>query len=170
MPRKITQNLDGMSRTLLLTLCARGRASQRPEAIFRDEKAVEVVNRIDDDFSHLKMHRHDEVAVIIRMKKFDRHVRDHFHDVELVCDAHTPFAVWVDNLQLAYYGLEARPGWGIKHGSDVENWGADIQMLDERNYYQDDGENLKAFRWVRLVPALAKSSGIFHYRLSIQPW
>jgi hypothetical protein len=29
----------------------------------------------------------------------------------------------------------------------------------------DDEPALKAFRWVRMIPALAKSSGIFHYRL-----
>jgi len=29
----------------------------------------------------------------------------------------------------------------------------------------DDESPLKAFRWVRLIPTLAKSSGIYYYRL-----
>jgi hypothetical protein len=55
--------------------------------------------------------------------------------------------------------------WSIKTGKDPEGWDAEIKMLDEWNYYNDDEAELKAFRWVRLFPALAKSSGIFHYRL-----
>ena len=251
-----------------MTLYVRARESQRPDAMIKDGKAVEMVNRLDCDFSRLRMHRHDEIAVIMRMRKFDNHVRDflarnpdgavihigcgldtrfervdnnrvewfdldmpevielrtkllqtessryHFipksvfdfewmDDVnrfksrpflfiaegvfpyfeeaqvkglflklkecfpgsELVCDAHTPFVIWVDNLQLAFAKVKARLQWSIKTGKDPEGWGAGIMMLDEWNYYDDDEENLKMFRWVRAFPALAKSSGIFHYRL-----
>lgn len=42
----------------------------------KDEKAVEIMNRLEADFSKLVMHRHDEIAVIIRMRRFDRHVRN----------------------------------------------------------------------------------------------
>jgi len=271
MAEKISQNLDGVSKTLLMTLYARARESRRPDAIIRDDKAVAMVNQLDCDFSRLRMQRHDEIAVIMRMNRFDRHarkfmtenpdavvvhigcgldtrfervdngqvewfdldmpdvmklrrklidtsseryhmlsgsvfdddwmdevlmfkprpcmfmaegvllyfeeeqvkalflkLREHFPGSELVCDAHTPFVIWADNLQLAFFDVKARLHWGLKHGQDVENWGNDIQLLDEWNYFDADEAQLKSFRWVRLIPALAKSSGIFHYRLGVR--
>jgi len=271
MPEKVSQSLEGVSETLLMTLYLRARESQRPNAMIKDDRAVEMVKQIDCDFSRFRMQRHDEVAIIVRMNKFDNHVRsflarspdavvvhigcgldtrfervdngdvewfdldmpdvialrqklirsqssryhtlatsvfedgwleevdrfkprpfmfiaegvlpyfeevqvkslflklrEHFPGCELVCDAHTPFVVWVDNLHLAYAKLKARLHWSIKHGKDVENWGEGIRLLDEWNYYEEDEPQLKAYRWVRLIPPLAKSSGIFHYRLGVQ--
>jgi O-methyltransferase involved in polyketide biosynthesis len=268
MPEKFLQSLEGVSETLLMTLYVRARESQRPNAMIKDDKAVAMINQIDYEFSRLRMHRHDEVAIIMRMNKFDSHVHgflkrdpdavvihigcgldtrfervdngrvewfdldmpdvmmlrqkliqshssryhtlatsvfednwleevswfkprafmfvaegvlpyfeeaqvkslfiklcEHFPGCELVCDAHTPFVIWADNLQLAYAKVKARMHWSIKNGKYVEDWGENILLLDEWNYYEDDEPRLKAFRWVRLIPPLAKSSGIFHYRL-----
>ena len=268
MSEKIPQSLEGISKTLLMTLYVRARESQRPDGMIHDELAVEMVSTLDCDFRRLRMHRHDEIAVIMRMRKFDNHardflrrnphgvivhigcgldtrfervdnglvewfdldmpdvialrqklirhecdrhhtlatsvfdegwleevsqykprpsmflaegvfpyfeesdvkalflkLRDHFPGCEVVCDAHTPFVIWVDNLQLAYAGVDARLHWRLKRGSDVETWGDGIRMQDEWNYYADDEPALKAFRWVRMIPPLAQSSGIYHYRL-----
>jgi O-methyltransferase involved in polyketide biosynthesis len=271
MPEKVLQTLQGVSETLLITLYVRARESQRPDGLIKDNRAVAMVNQIDCDFSRLRMQRHDEVAVIMRMNKFDSHVRNflqrnpdavvvhigcgldtrfervdsggvewfdldmpdvialrekliqndnsryhtlassvfddgwleevsrlkprplmfiaegvlpyfeeaqvktlflklraRFPGAELVCDAHTPFVIWADNLHLAFAKVKARMHWSIKQGKDVEEWGEDICLLDEWNYYEDDESALKAFRWVRLIPPLAKSSGIFHYRLGVR--
>jgi O-methyltransferase involved in polyketide biosynthesis len=229
---------------------------------------VDMAERLDCDFSQLIMHRHDQIAVIMRMKKFDDHTRDfltrhpngtivhigcgldtrfervdngrvewfdldmpdvialrrkllstdneryhmlaasafendwmesverfktrpflfmaegvfpyfeeaqikslflrlqeHFPGAEVVCDAHTPFVVWADNIHLALTKVKARLHWSIKTGRDPESWGEGIKMLDEWNYYDTDDPGLEAFRWIRIVPGLAKSSGIFHYQL-----
>lgn len=269
MTEKIQFQLRGVPETLLMTLYVRARESQRADASFRDEKAVDIVNRLDCNFKRFGMQRHDEVAVIMRMQKFDKHVKDflkrnpqgvvvhigcgldnrfervdnaqvewfdldvpeviqlrkrlmpnenrryhllaesvfeedwlldveglkprpflfvaegvlpyfeetqvralflklreHFPGAELVCDEHTPFVIWADNLQLAYAKLEARMHWSVKQGKDVEAWADGIRLLDEWNYYDDDDPRLKAFRWVRMIPWLARSSGIFHYRFS----
>jgi len=268
MTEKITQNLDGVSKTLLMTLYARAREAQHPNPMLQDEKAVAIVNQIQCDFSRLRMQRHDEIAVILRMRKFDKHVRDflsrnpnavvihigcgldtrfervdngrvdwfdldmpdvmklrekliknensryhtlatsvfdddwievvsqykprpflfmaegvfpyfeeanvkalflklleYFPGSELVCDAHTPFVIWADNLQLAFAKVKARLQWSIKEGKGVEDWSEGIRLLDEWNYYDDDEPRLKAYRWARHIPAIAKSSGIFHYQL-----
>lgn len=76
-----------------------------------------------------------------------------------------PFVIWADNLHLALAKIKARLHWRLKNPRDVESWGDDIQLLDEWNYYDDDEANLKVFRWVRLIPPLARSSGIYRYRL-----
>lgn len=268
MTEKILHSLDGVPQTLLMTLLVRARETQRPNGAIKDEKAVEIFNRIEADFSKLIMQRHDEIAVIIRMKRFDRHVRDflernpdgvvvhigcgldtryerigndqvewfdldvpevmelrrklisteaqHYHTItasvfetgwlaeverfkprpflfiaegvfpyfeeaqlkelflrlsdhfpgcELVCDAHTPFVIWADNIHLAIARVKARLQWKLKNPRDVERWGNGFRLLEEWNYYADDEPLMKSFLWIRMIPGLAKSSGIYHYRL-----
>ena len=271
MTERILQSLDGVPQTLLMTLLVRAHETQRPNGAFHDEKAVEMVNRLHADFSKLIMQRHDEIAIIIRMKRFDRHVRDflarnpdgvvvhigcgldtryerigndqvewfdldvpevmelrqkliatdapHYHAVtasvfdtdwlaeverfkprpflfiaegvlpyfeevqvkelflclsehfpgcEVVCDAHTPFVIWADNIHLAIARVKARLHWKLKNPRDVETWGEGFRLLDEWNYYRDDEPLMKSFLWFRVIPGLASSSGIYHYRLGLK--
>ena len=76
MSNKIAHNLEGVSKTLLMTLNIRARESQRPDALIKDENAVAMVSRLERDLSRLRLRGHDEVAVIMRTDKFDTHVRD----------------------------------------------------------------------------------------------
>lgn len=92
-------------------------------------------------------------------------LRDGFPGAELVCDAHTPFVIWTDNLQLALSKVSARLRWGLKHGKDVESWGEGLVLLDEWFYFDDPEPRMHLYRWMRLIPLVAKSTGIFHYRL-----
>jgi O-methyltransferase involved in polyketide biosynthesis len=96
-------------------------------------------------------------------------LRDHFPGAELVCDAHTPFVVWADNLQLALGGTSARLHWRLKHGKDVESWGAEITMLEEWFYFDHPEPRMNAYRWMGKIPLLGKSTGIFHYTLGTPP-
>jgi len=268
MPEKTSRLLNGVSETLLMTLYTRAVESQRPDALIRDEKAVEMVKKMDYNFSRLRLRGHDEVAVILRMRTFDRQardflarnpqsvvvhfgcgldtrfervddgrvqwydldlpevielrrkliggegeryhllsgsafddawleavsrhgkraylfmaegvlpyfeetqvkalvlkLRDRFPGAELVCDAHTPFVIWTDNLHLAMARINARLLWGLKHGKNVESWGEGISMLEEWFYFDDPEPSMAPFRWMRHFPLLGKSTGIFHYRL-----
>ena len=262
------ENLSGVAETLLITLFIRARESQRPNAMIKDERAVAMVKQIDYDFSRIRMQRHDEVGLIMRMNKFDCHVRDfltrnpnavvvhigcgldtrfervdngcvewfdldmpdvialrqkliqnessryhtlttsvfeedwleevsqliprpfmfiaegvfpyfeesqlitlflrlrdRFPGAELVCDAHTPFVIWSDNLNLVLSKVSARLRWGLKHGKDVEGWGDGLLLLDEWFYFDDPEPRMSAYRWMRHFPLLGKSTGIFHYQL-----
>jgi O-methyltransferase involved in polyketide biosynthesis len=268
MPEKILQSLGGISETLLIPLYVRAKESQRLDAMIKDDRAVAMVNQIDCDFSKFKMQQHDEVGVIMRMNKFDSHMRnflvqnpeavvvhigcgldtrfervdngrvdwfdldmpevmvlrqklipvgnsryhtlatsvfeagwleevsrfsprpcmflaegvfpyfeeaqvkalfltlrDRFPESELVCDAHTPFVVRTDNLQLALSKVSARLRWGLKHGKDVESWGEGLVLLDEWFYFNDPEPRMRAYRWMGKIPLFGKSTGIFHYRL-----
>jgi O-methyltransferase involved in polyketide biosynthesis len=104
-----------------------------------------------------------------RVKTLFLKIHDHFPGSELVCDAHTPFVIRTDNLQLALSGVKARLRWGLKHGRDVEKWGEGISLLEEWFYFDDPEPRMAPFRWMRLFPVLGKSTGIFHYRLGKQP-
>jgi hypothetical protein len=53
--------------------------------------------------------------------------------------------------------------WHTRNRQAPEAWGL---CLLARWYYFDIAEpRLRAFRWMRHIPLLAKSTGIFHYRL-----
>ncbi len=92
-------------------------------------------------------------------------LRDCFPGAELVCDAHTPFIIRTDNLQLAFSKVSARLRWGLKRGKDVESWGDGLLLLDEWFYFDDPEPRMRSYRWMRYFPLLGKSTGIFHYRL-----
>jgi O-methyltransferase involved in polyketide biosynthesis len=92
-------------------------------------------------------------------------LRDHFPGAELVCDAFSPYMVWLNNLRIARTKIGARYHWGLKRGKDVEKWGNDIYLLDEWSYFSRPEPRLAHARWMRYIPPLAKASGIFHYRL-----
>jgi O-methyltransferase involved in polyketide biosynthesis len=268
MPENPHHNLKGVAETLLIPLYMRAIESQRPDALLRDEKAAAMIKQIDYDFSRIKLQKHDEVAIILRMREFDRLTREflgrnpnaviihigcgldtrfervdngrvewydldlpevielrrsliggegeryhllsgsvfedtwldevtyhrpqpflflsegvlpyfeeaqvkslvlklqsHFPGAELVCDGHTPFVIWSDNLQLVFSKINARLRWGLKHGKDVEAWGEGIRMLDEWFYFDRPEPRMGATQWMRHFPLLGKSTGIFHYRL-----
>ena len=268
MPEKISLSLTGVPETLLIPLYIRAIESQRPDAMLRDDKAMEMVHRLDFDFAHIKMQKHDELAIILRLREFDRFVRDflavhpdgvvvhigcgldtrferldngrvewydldlpeviqmrrglireqggryhllgesvfeskwlevvsthrprsflfiaegvfpyfetsqiqklvrtlltNFPGAEIVFDAHTPFVIWTDNLQLALSKVSARLRFALKHGRDVEAWGEGICMLEEWFYFKTDEPRVRPYCWMTRIPLLGKSTGIFHYRL-----
>jgi O-methyltransferase involved in polyketide biosynthesis len=92
-------------------------------------------------------------------------VRDHFPGAELVCDAFSPYMVWLNNLRISRTKIGARYQWRLKRGKDPEKWGNDITLLDEWFYFNHPEPRLAHARWMRHIPPLAKASGIFRYRL-----
>jgi O-methyltransferase involved in polyketide biosynthesis len=92
-----------------------------------------------------------------------------FPNAELVFDAHTPFVIWADNLQLAFSKVDARLHFALKHGRDVETWSPGIRMLKEWFYFTGNEPRIRPYRWMSRIPFIAKSTGIFHYRLGTLP-
>ena len=76
MTEKTHPALKNVSETLLITLYARARESRRPDAMLRDDRAVEMVKRIHYDFKRARMQPFDETAIIIRMREIDRFTRE----------------------------------------------------------------------------------------------
>lgn len=71
----MTAELTGVSETLLMTLYFRALETQRPDAIIRDKKAIELVKRIDYDFSKFDVDWKSQVAVGVRTEIIDRAVQ-----------------------------------------------------------------------------------------------
>jgi O-methyltransferase involved in polyketide biosynthesis len=103
----------------------------------------------------------DEVQVKCLVKS----LQSSFLGAELVFDAHTPWVIWGDNLQLKFSKITARLKFALKHGRDVESWSAGIRMLEEWHYYGTDEPRVRPFRFMYTISFLRNSTGIFHYRL-----
>ncbi len=87
-----------------------------------------------------------------------------FPGAELIFDALGPILVRIHNLEFAMTKVEARLKWGLHHGRELEKWQPGIQVLHEWFYF-DQPEAQGAFRFMRLLPPLAKSARIVHCRL-----
>lgn len=272
MNAKLTVSLTGVPETLLIPLYQRAQESQLPDALVKDDKAVEIVRKLDLNTSRFKLQKHDIVALVLRVREFDRFARDfltahpggvvvhigcgldtrfervdngrvEWHDLdlpevidlrrqliggeggryhllpcsvlnpawiekvealrprpflfiaegvlpyfeeeqvrwlvktlhstfpgaEMVFDAHTPWVIWGDNLQLKFSKISARLQFGLKHGRDVEQWSPGIRMLEEWHYYSTDEPRVRPFRFMHTIPFLRNSTGIFHYQFGASP-
>jgi O-methyltransferase involved in polyketide biosynthesis len=61
-----------VAETLLFPLYTRALEAKLPTPLVRDEKAVALVERIDYDFSRLKLQAHDLATTIMRLREFDQ--------------------------------------------------------------------------------------------------
>lgn len=67
--------LNKETETLLIPLYCRALESQRPDPIIRDDKAVEMANRIDYDFSQLKVPKGTYIITCMRAKQYDNYAQ-----------------------------------------------------------------------------------------------
>lgn len=259
---------DNVSETLIIPLYFRAKESGRADAMLVDNAAMDLVDRIDYDYSRIRLREHDKVFLILRVKEIDRmarkfleehpgavvvHIgcgldtrykrlediqaewydldlpdvialrkrlglvdqaryhtigasvfdfgwmdeirlasstpllliaegvltyfeesqikslvlklREKFQRVDLICDAMTPQMIKIDNLHLVFTKMKARLKWGLAHANNLEDWAAGIRLLEEFYYFDSTEERLGSARLMRYIPSLAKSSGIFHYKL-----
>lgn len=111
MPTHTIRNLNAVSQTLMIPLYFRAMESQRPDALVRDPKAVELVGQLDYDFSGVQRLKDEQVNYLLRMREFDRQARAFLAEhpdgviVDLGCGLDTRFER-VDNGQVEWYGLD----------------------------------------------------------------
>ncbi len=100
-----------MSKTLLIPLYFRAMESKRIDALVRDPKAAELVERLDCDFSGIQEMNQEQVSFLLRMREFDRQARAFLAQhpdgviVDLGCGLDTRFER-IDNGQVEWYGLD----------------------------------------------------------------
>ena len=89
---------------------------------------------------------------------------ERFSSGELIFDAASPFISRHHNRTSS---VLKRSGthilWDAKNPQELETWG--LRLLDHWYYFDNPEPRLRAFRWIRLIPFMAKATGIFHYRL-----
>jgi len=108
------QELSGVAETLLLPLYNRAMESQRPDAMLRDEKAVELVTQTHLDFSHVRQIPMNELLKAMRIiftREMDRYARDFLSRhpeavvVHIGCGLDSRFDR-VENGQVEWYDLD----------------------------------------------------------------
>jgi len=108
------QDLSGVAETLLLPLYNRAMETQRPDAMLKDEKAVELVTQMRLDFSRVRQVRMTELSKAIRIiftREFDRYTRDFLRRhpdavvVHIGCGLDTRFER-VDDGRVEWYDLD----------------------------------------------------------------
>ena len=108
---KIKPVLNGTAETMLQSFYARAEYSQRKKHKFYDAKAVELVNRIDYDFSTASKDRTMSSGVIARTLVLDELVKDFIGRnptatiVNIACGLDTRF-YRVDNGTITWYNLD----------------------------------------------------------------
>lgn len=86
-----------------------------------------------------------------------------FPDGELVFDAASPFISRHHNRTSSVLKRSGtRILWDAKNPQELETWG--LRLLDHWYYFDNPEPRLRAFRWMRFIPFMAKATGIFHYR------
>ena len=108
------QNLSGVPETMLVTLYLRAMETQRPDALIKDEKAVELVTRLGYDFERVRripMNDANRLMIILRNREIDRHAQDFLarHSdavvVHIGCGLDARFER-VDNGRVEWYDLD----------------------------------------------------------------
>ncbi len=150
MPTHVIRNLNAVSQTLLIPLYFRAMESQRPDALVRDPKAVELVSQLDCDLSGVQKLKGEGVNYLLRMREFDRLARAFLAEhpagviVELGCGLDTRFER-LDNGQLEWYGLDLPGVIELRR-----------ELLDETPRSHFIGSSVLEFSW---MDALSDQAG-----------
>lgn len=105
------QNLSGVPETLLIPLWARAAESREKNPIIRDEKAVELVEKIDYDFSKYDGSWMTQTGVAVRTEILDKLVKKFISKhpdavvINIGCGLDTRY-FRVDNGQIHWYDLD----------------------------------------------------------------
>src|SRR5512136_574044 len=74
MPEATQQEIGGIPETLFVTLYLRAMESQRPDALIKDEKAVELVRTLGYDFDRvrsIRLSEENKLVIILRSRHLD---------------------------------------------------------------------------------------------------
>jgi len=187
-----SQTLSSVSETLLVTLYLRAMETQRPDALIKDEKAVELVTRLSSgspiryDFERIKLlhlNEANKMVIILRSREFDRYAANFLarHSdavvVHIGCGLDSRFER-VDNGQVEWYDLDLPDVIELRRkltGSARQITGSARQITgDEAERYHLLGCSVLEDAWLEALsvhrkrPFLFLAEGVFMYLEEIQ--
>lgn len=104
-------NIQGVPETMIQTLYARAKESKKPDHKIYDAKAIEIVSRLDYDFSNADKDFSMSSGVVARTILLDRMVKDYVQNhpnavvVNIACGLDTRF-YRMDNGKIRWYNLD----------------------------------------------------------------
>ena len=155
--------LDDVPATLLIPLCARAAETERTDPIVRDPKAIEILESLDYDFSHLRRLWMTQVDIAVRTEIFDeatsRFLAEHPRATVVNLGAGLDGRFWrLDNGQVTWLDLDL----------------PEVVQLRRKFYAESDRNRFIArsildFTWIDEVelragqPLLIIVEGVLHY-------
>ena len=120
-------NLEGVEKTMLLTLFAKAKHSQQKNHKFYDSKAIEIISEIDYDFSIAEKDKFMQLGTIARTIVLDEMVGDYIKShpkctiVNIASGMDTRFNR-LDNGQITWYNvdLENSANYRLKYIEDTD--------------------------------------------------
>jgi methyltransferase (TIGR00027 family) len=148
--------------TLLITLYCRAKETEQPNPLIVDEKALQMVNQIDYDFSQLKVPTGTYLTTCMRARQFDNYVLDFIdkHDscnvISLGCGLDSRF-YRVDNGRVNWYDLDLPDVIELKK-----------KFLSENKRYRFIAKPVTDNTWFKVVvkknlPTMLIAEGLFMY-------
>lgn len=110
-PRVALKSGNEIAETLLITLYVRAMELRQPEPLLRDETAAALVDRLDYDFSRIRLLDHDRAGIVVRVRQFDSWTRAFMAGhpgapvVSLGCGLDTRFER-IDDGRVVWYDLD----------------------------------------------------------------
>lgn len=113
-------HLSGVTESLLVTLYLRAMEFERPDALIKDKKAVELVKQVSEDRLYdfnriklLKLNVANKLVIILRNRQFDRYMLDFLQRYPSACVVHIGYGldtryerVAVGNKQVEWFDLD----------------------------------------------------------------
>lgn len=103
--------IDSVAQTLFIPLYIKALESSHPDPIIQDEQAIELVEKIDFDFSSLKIPKITRITAAMRTRQFDNWIRTFLTStpdgvvVDIGCGLDSRFHR-VDNGNVLWYDLD----------------------------------------------------------------
>ncbi len=152
MPKIKLESENVVAETLLIALYARALEAQQPVPLIRDDAAAALVEQIDYDFARARMHHHDQIFTMMRVREFDRRARD------FLARHPQPVVVHIG------CGLDTRFERVAARNEAVTWYDLDLPEVIALRFDRPE-PRLGAAQWMRHLPPLAKGTGIYHYQL-----
>jgi O-methyltransferase involved in polyketide biosynthesis len=159
MPETELNEISGIPETLFITLYLRAMESRRPDALIKDEKAVELVNTLGYDFERVRsipLSEENKLVIILRSRHIDQIARNFIAlhpDATLVhigCGLDVRFER-VDNGQVTWYDLD------FPHVIDIRR----KLFGDEGSRHHPLGYSVLEYSWMDEVLAQSPGSVLF---------
>jgi len=163
--KEATDKISGVSETLMITLYARYIESQRQDAILKDNKAAEIVEKIDYDFSKYAQGWASQLGCVIRAEVYDRLVSQFIQKhpqatiINLGAGLCTRF-FRVDNGKITWYEVDFPEVIDLKR-----------KLIEESDRYRFIASSILEATWMdvqRVAPVLIIVEGVSMYLTEIE--
>lgn len=164
MTLKTKPQLENVAETLLITLYSRALEAQRADALIKDERAMKLVKQLNYDFERIKVQPHDQLFIILRVRKFDNHVREFLSRnpkgviVHIGCGLDTRFER-VDNGECEWFDLDLPEVIDLRKNLGFEE--TTRHHMVSASVLSD--EWLKPLEECKHVPMIFLAEGVFPY-------